>query len=157
MSSTHDDAFREIQLSGKQLVFFCMAAVVIAVVIFLLGVQVGRGVLAQRGLPEAAVLLSVEADPPPPPASAGQGAAAPITAGEKLSYAERLSSSEPTPEKLRKAEEARIRRSARKARRRTRAKRSSRGLRPLRRIKLVMRSRSPRYGCVEKPIRLWRA
>jgi cell division septation protein DedD len=106
MSSTHDDAFREIQLSGKQLVFFCMAAVVIAVVIFLLGVQVGRGVLAQRGLPDGVSAASVEADPPPPPASASQGAA-PITAGEKLSYAERLSSSEPTPEKLRKPEDER--------------------------------------------------
>ena len=63
MPSTHDDAFREIQLSGKQLVFFCMAAVVIAVVIFLLGVQVGRGVLAQRGLPEAGgTAASAEAD-----------------------------------------------------------------------------------------------
>src|SRR5687768_4969722 len=106
MSSTHDDAFREIQLSGKQLVFFCMAAVVIAVVIFLLGVQVGRGVLAQRGLPEAGgTTASVEADPPPPPASASQGAA-PITAGEKLSYAERLASPEPTAEQLKKAESA---------------------------------------------------
>jgi cell division septation protein DedD len=107
MSSTHDDAFREIQLSGKQLVFFCMAAVVIAVVIFLLGVQVGRGVLAQRGLPEAAsTAASVEADPPPPPASASQGAAPPITAGEKLSYAERLASPEPTSEPLKSAEAA---------------------------------------------------
>jgi cell division septation protein DedD len=106
MSSTHDDAFREIQLSGKQLVFFCMAAVVIAVVIFLLGVQVGRGVLAQRGLPEAGgTTASVEADPPPPPASASQGAA-PITAGEKLSYAERLASPEPTTEQLKKADSA---------------------------------------------------
>ena len=106
MSSTHDDAFREIQLSGKQLVFFCMAAVVIAVVIFLLGVQVGRGVLAQRGLPEApGAATPVEADPPPPSASAGQGAA-PITAGEKLSYAERLASPEPATEQLKKAESA---------------------------------------------------
>ena len=45
MASTQDDAFREIQLSGKQLVFVFMAGVVIAVVIFLIGVQVGRGVL----------------------------------------------------------------------------------------------------------------
>ena len=44
MASTHDDAFREIQLSGKQLVFLFMAVIVIAVVIFLSGVQVGRGV-----------------------------------------------------------------------------------------------------------------
>src|SRR5688500_15422575 len=96
MPSTHDDAFREIQLSGKQVVFIFMAGVVIAVVIFLLGLQVGRGVFAQRGLPETNTTASGETEPPPPPPpSAGQGATAPITAGEKLSYAERLASPEP--------------------------------------------------------------
>ena len=115
MSSTHDDAFREIQLSGKQLVFFCMAAVVIAVVIFLLGVQVGRGILAQRGLPEAAgAATSVEAEPAAPPASASQEAA-PITAGEKLSYAERLASPEPAAEQLKKASSGRDAESTAKA------------------------------------------
>ena len=39
-----DQSFHEIQLSGKQLVFLFMSAVVLAVVIFLLGVSVGRGV-----------------------------------------------------------------------------------------------------------------
>lgn len=39
-----DQDFHEIQLSGKQLVFLFMSAVVLAVVIFLLGVAVGRGV-----------------------------------------------------------------------------------------------------------------
>ena len=39
-----DQGFHEIQLSGKQLVFLFMAAVVLAVSIFLLGVSVGRGV-----------------------------------------------------------------------------------------------------------------
>ena len=39
-----DQGFREIQLSGKQLVFLFMASVVLAVVVFLLGVSVGRGV-----------------------------------------------------------------------------------------------------------------
>ena len=104
MPSTHDDAFREIQLSGKQVVFIFMAGVVIAVVIFLLGLQVGRGVLAQRGLPETSATASAETEPPPPPASASQGATAPITAGEKLSYAERLASPEPAAEQLKKAE-----------------------------------------------------
>ena len=46
MASTHDDSFREIQLSGKQLVFLFMAVVVILVGIFLMGLLVGRGVLA---------------------------------------------------------------------------------------------------------------
>jgi cell division protein FtsN len=41
MSDTH---FREIQLSGKQLVFLFMTSVVVAVGVFLLGVSVGRGV-----------------------------------------------------------------------------------------------------------------
>ena len=39
-----DQGFREIQLTGKQLVFLFMASVVVAVAIFLLGVSVGRGV-----------------------------------------------------------------------------------------------------------------
>jgi cell division septation protein DedD len=41
MSEQH---FREIQLSGKQLVFLFMTSVVVAVGVFLLGVSVGRGV-----------------------------------------------------------------------------------------------------------------
>lgn len=101
MASTHDEGFHEIQLSGKQLVFWAMAIVVIGVVVFLLGVQVGRGVLAQRGVPDPqAAASALDNEPPPPPASASQATGAPVTAGEKLSYAERLSSSEPTPEKL---------------------------------------------------------
>jgi cell division septation protein DedD len=103
MASTQDDAYREIQLSGKQLVFWFMAGVVILVVTFLAGVQVGRGVLAQRGSPES-TLAAVDDDPePPPPASTAPGTAqAPVTANEKLSYAERLGSSEPAAEQLRK-------------------------------------------------------
>ena len=46
-TTTHDDGFHEIQLNGKQLVFLFMAGTVVAVVIFLLGVFVGRGVRAQ--------------------------------------------------------------------------------------------------------------
>ncbi len=45
---TQDDAFREIQLNGKQLVFLFMVATVFSVVIFLCGVFVGRGVRAER-------------------------------------------------------------------------------------------------------------
>jgi cell division septation protein DedD len=107
MSTTHEDGFREIQLSGKQLVFYGMAAVVFIVVVFLMGVQVGRGVLAQRGLPNAEddAALVGEAEAPPPPAAASQGST-PVTAGEKLSYAERLASSEPATEQLKKSEDA---------------------------------------------------
>ena len=107
MATTHEDGFREIQLSGKQLVFYGMAAVVFIVVVFLMGVQVGRGVLAQRGLPNAGddAAFAGEAEPPPPPAAASQGST-PITAGEKLSYAERLASAEPAAEQLKKADDA---------------------------------------------------
>ena len=94
MATTQDDAFREIQLNGKQLVFMGMAVVVIAVAIFLMGVQVGRGVRGERGLADGADVIAAtttEADPPLPPPSVNQSSTAtPVTAGEKLSYAERL-------------------------------------------------------------------
>lgn len=106
-TSTHDDSFREIQLSGKQLVFLFMAVVVILVGTFLMGLQVGRGVLAAKGAPGADETVAAgEAEPPPPPSSASTGTTtSPVTAGEKLSYAERLGSSEPPKEQL-KAEAA---------------------------------------------------
>jgi cell division septation protein DedD len=94
MATTQDDAFREIQLNGKQLVFMAMAFVVIAVGIFLMGVQVGRGVRGERGLPdgnEMAAAAAPEAEPPLPAATVAQGSSeTPLTAGEKLSYADRL-------------------------------------------------------------------
>ncbi len=107
MASTQDDAFREIQLSGKQLVFIAMAVVVIGVGVFLMGVQVGRGVLAARGIPgasgtDAAAVNATEAEPPPPPASVSAASSTtPTTAGEKLSYGERLGSSEMPKDVLR--------------------------------------------------------
>jgi cell division septation protein DedD len=68
-----DQNFREIQLSGKQLVFLFMSAVVLAVVIFLLGVSVGRGVRGAfiAGTPSAPDLTAagdtmVPATLPPP-------------------------------------------------------------------------------------------
>jgi cell division septation protein DedD len=102
MAATNDDGFHEIQLSGKQIVFWFMAFVVIGVVIFLLGVQVGRGVLVQRGTPDidGTAASIADTEPPPAPASTSQDSGAPITAGEKLSYAERLGSSEPALEHL---------------------------------------------------------
>ncbi len=57
-SRGQDDGFHEIQLSGKQLVFLFMAASVVAGVIFLLGVFVGRGVRAERGTIAQAAALS---------------------------------------------------------------------------------------------------
>jgi cell division septation protein DedD len=102
MASTEEDSFREIQLSGKALVFLFMAVTVIAVGIFLMGLLVGRGVLATRG-PAGAATVAADAEPPPPPASAtGASSTSPATAGEKLGYAERLGSPEPAKEQLKK-------------------------------------------------------
>lgn len=44
MTEYDDGAYYEVQLNNKQLVFFFMAALAIAVVVFLCGVMVGRGV-----------------------------------------------------------------------------------------------------------------
>ena len=53
-----EDAFHEIQLNGKQLVFMFMVATIASVVIFLSGVFVGRGVRLERsGSDEAAALV----------------------------------------------------------------------------------------------------
>jgi cell division septation protein DedD len=110
MATTQDDAFREIQLDGKQLVFMAMAFVVIAVGIFLLGVQVGRGVRGERGLPDAsdevaAATPATESEPPLPPAVSQGTSTSPVTAGEKLSYAERLTGNEAANDPLKKSPE----------------------------------------------------
>ena len=109
MPTTHDEAFREIQLSGKQLVFLFMAATVVSVVIFLCGVLVGRGVRAVRGLPEGgdtSALAAAEIEPgrAVPAAVERSASDAPVSGAEKLTYAERLSSPEPAAEQLRNAE-----------------------------------------------------
>lgn len=110
MASTQDDSFREIQLGGKQLVFLAMATVVILVGVFLMGLQVGRGVLAARGpAGTESTVAEADAEPPPPPASATpNSSASPATAAEKLSYAERLGSTEPPKEPLKPEESAPI-------------------------------------------------
>ena len=108
-----DDAFHEIHLSGKQLVFLFMATTVVSVVIFLLGVFVGRGVPAQRQsqeLTDSAATLAAEpapADPapaPPPVADAAGPAAAeppsPPAETEELSYKKRLEGESPAAESL---------------------------------------------------------
>ena len=105
MASSHDDSFREIQLSGKQLVFLFMAVIVILVGVFLMGLQVGRGVLLARGAPGVETAATAnETEPPPPPASASPGSStSPATAAEKLSYAERLGSATPPKESIKPA------------------------------------------------------
>lgn len=63
-----DQTYREIQFSAKQLVFLFMSAVVVAVVIFMLGVSVGRGVgvvpgeLVDAGTPGDTLVAT---EPPP--------------------------------------------------------------------------------------------
>jgi cell division septation protein DedD len=83
-----DEGLREIQLDGKQLVFLFMAATVVAVVIFLCGVMVGRGAPARaeaREVEGQAIL-----DPTVSPNAAARVATAngdgPVAAEEALSY-----------------------------------------------------------------------
>ena len=115
MNELADDGFHEIQLSGKQLVFLFMATTVVAVVIFLCGVQVGRNVKSDR-VADAAESSASAATPPPAAATPSQPAAAggppaaepPAPASEpedELSYAKRLQAESPaaTSEKLKAA------------------------------------------------------
>ena len=97
-----DEGFHEIQLNGKQLVFLFMAATVVAVVIFLCGVMVGRGVPVQRagafvdGPAQTALDPTALTYEPTAPASASTSTTgAPPSAHETLTYPDRLE--EPTP------------------------------------------------------------
>ena len=102
-----DDAFHEIQLSGKQLVFLFMATTIVAVVIFLCGVQVGRGVRrprptrASRDVGDVAVVARTT-----PPATARRSRPPrsrrrpPKDADEDLSYAKRLQAEGQPTEKV---------------------------------------------------------
>lgn len=53
-----DQGVTEIQLTGKQLAFFFMSAVVVLVVVFLFGVAVGRGVRSAVGETSAGVMTA---------------------------------------------------------------------------------------------------
>jgi cell division septation protein DedD len=100
-----DEGLHEIQLNGKQLVFLFMASTIVAVVIFLCGVMVGRGVRVQR--PADAIEASVDAATDPTvvtqaPAPAASTAAAPtntpVASQETLTYPDRLEGHEPAEE-----------------------------------------------------------
>jgi cell division septation protein DedD len=108
-----DEGLREIQLNGKQLVFLFMASTVVAVVIFLCGVMVGRGVRAETvhdlaDAPEAVIADPTISDPavskpqsisaPPIVATSGSSTSTPSGAGETLTYSERLGGAEPPDE-----------------------------------------------------------
>jgi cell division septation protein DedD len=94
-----DAGFHEIQLNGKQLVFLFMSATVVAVVIFLCGVMVGRGVAVPPTIQVADVAEQGALDPT---------AAAPVvsndheslTAREELSYTGHLDAPIPPTEAL---------------------------------------------------------
>ena len=116
-----DDAFHEIQLNGKQLVFLFMAATVVSVVIFLCGVMVGRGVPTQP-VGDQATLSEASLDPTalldPTAALAPASAVAPSTEGlpiasqETLTYPGRLEDSDPPAETLKAPAVARAEMSA---------------------------------------------
>ena len=103
-----DQGVREIQLNGKQLVFMFMTATVAAVVIFLCGVMVGRGVNTTRvSAAAAAVAAEPTVDPTSTPeapsttSSDATSSTAPVSAQEdlkELTYAKRLEAPEPPPE-----------------------------------------------------------
>jgi cell division protein FtsN len=100
-----DEGFHEIHLSGKHLVALFMAATVVAVVVFLCGVAVGRGVLEKR---TAQAQASPPADPTaevqsPTGADPTTGSAVPepsASVPETLSYPDRLASGTPPSETL---------------------------------------------------------
>jgi DedD protein len=108
-----DDGFHEIQLSGKQLVFLFMATTVVAVLIFLCGVQVGRNVKSPDRAVDPADTLTSAAVPPAastpsqPVASSGPPASEPPAPAQEpddeLSYAKRLQADSAPAEKLKPA------------------------------------------------------
>jgi cell division septation protein DedD len=109
--ATSDEQFHEFHLDGKQMVFLFISSVVVAVVIFLCGVMVGRGVRAPRvGEPTEA---SAESTLDPTASSEPQRAADPIPREngvtpplEDLTYTTRLQSASPPPEALRESASA---------------------------------------------------
>jgi len=94
-----DDESRGVHLSDKQLVFVFMAATVLAVVVFLFGVLVGRGVHQARGpiSDDAMTAAEVVPDGPPEDTAASEGApkAAEAAGGDGLSYPARLGKTSP--------------------------------------------------------------
>ena len=104
------DSATESTLHAKQIVFLFMAATVVAVVVFLCGVLVGRGVPV-GGAPETSARLgTLQIDDLPPPIlstpSAEPSAAA--TTSDDLTYPSRLSGEMTAPERIREPAEADI-------------------------------------------------
>lgn len=100
-----DEGFHEFQLNGKQLVFLFMTCTVVAVVIFLCGVMVGRNLPANRSVQTLQASADVEGDPTASaqgvvaaPAAPTEGASP--SAQETLTYPDRLEDPTPPPETL---------------------------------------------------------
>lgn len=103
-----DESLHEIQLNGKQLVFLFMSATVVAVVIFLAGVMVGRGVKAPEAALQAATPESL--DPTATGSSfdspaAADPTAAPATSADDFSYPGRLGKGSDAEENLKPVNE----------------------------------------------------
>lgn len=99
-----DEGFHEIQLNGKQLVFLFMAATVVAVVIFLCGVMVGRGAPTRTTIPsdfseQAGLDPTASLQEPATQAIATDGSV-PLTAQETLTYPTLLENPNPPAETL---------------------------------------------------------
>jgi cell division septation protein DedD len=92
-----DEAFRQIQLKGKQLVFLFMAATVVAVVVFLCGVMVGRGVQGSvvGAVEQASFYPGAAESTATPSRAASTDRNVPIGAQETLTYPSLLEDSEP--------------------------------------------------------------
>jgi cell division septation protein DedD len=106
-----DEGLHEIQLSGKQLVFLFMAVTVAAVVVFLCGVMVGRGVATPRAplTPDIADQTPVDPTvlPPSPAASPAEGTGGrQANPNDKLTYPESLTGVNSQPETLKPPSDA---------------------------------------------------
>ena len=100
-----DEQFHEFHLDGKQMVFLFMASTVVAVVIFLCGVMVGRGVRTSQveafaGLDTPQQELPVD-DAEPASTVDLTGASPDIP--DELTYSDRLQNETPPPERVRPA------------------------------------------------------
>lgn len=93
-----DEQFHEFHLDGKQLVFLFMASTVVAVVIFLCGVMVGRGVRANK----TAETVEATAGDPSDPTGGGQttdASASPVATATTAAPADTADDpTNPTPE-----------------------------------------------------------
>jgi DedD protein len=99
--TTPDEGVREIQLSGKQLVFLFMAVTVVSVVIFLCGVLVGRGVQTRtNGLVDAPVMAESGAVDDAGAPAATEPAANTPTPRADVTFPDRLDKNETPAEKL---------------------------------------------------------